>query len=126
MHVCRYRHVIYSCIYYTYNHIHIISYIYMKAKVTQSCPTLQFHGLYSPWNSQGQNTRVGSHSLLQGDLPNPGSNPGLSHCRWILYQLSPKESPRTLEWVDYPFSRGSSQPRNQIRVSCIAGRCFTS
>ena len=32
---------------------------------------------------------------------------------------------RILEWVAYPFSRGSSQPRNQIQVSCIAGRFFT-
>ena len=31
---------------------------------------------------------------------------------------------RILEWVAYSFSSGSSQPRNQIRVSCIAGRFF--
>ena len=30
------------------------------------------HGLYSPWNSPGQNTGVGSLFLLQGDLPDPG------------------------------------------------------
>ena len=47
-------------------------------------------------------------SLLQGIFPTQGSNPVLSHCRQILYQLSHKESPRILEWVDYPFSRGSS------------------
>ena len=46
------------------------------------------HGLYSPWNSPGQNTGVGSLSLLQGIFPTQGSNPGLLHCRWILYQLS--------------------------------------
>ena len=33
---------------------------------------------------------------------------------------------RILEWVAYPFSSGSSQPRNQTRVSCIAGRFFTN
>ena len=54
---------------------------------------LQPHGLYSPWNSPGQNTRVGSLSLLKGIFPAQGSNPGLSHCRWILYQLSHKGSP---------------------------------
>ena len=59
-----------------------------------------------------------------GDLPTQGSNPDLSHCRWILYHLSHQGSPRILEWVAYPFSRGSSQPRNQTRVSCIAGRFF--
>ena len=44
--------------------------------------------LYTPWNSPGQNTGVDSLSLLQGIFPTQGSNPGLLHCRWILYQLS--------------------------------------
>ena len=61
------------------------------------------HGLYSPWNPPGQNTRVGSLSLLRGIFPTQWSNPGLPHCRWILYQLSHKGSPRILEWVAYPF-----------------------
>ena len=77
--------------------------------------SLQSHGLYSPWNSPGQNTGVGSLSLLQGVFTIQGSNPGLPHCRWILYQLSHKGSPRTLEWVAYPFSRRYSQPRNPTR-----------
>ena len=46
------------------------------------------HGLYSPWNFPGQNTGLGSCSLLQGIFPTQGSNPALSHCRRILYQLS--------------------------------------
>jgi len=50
--------------------------------------TLQHHGLCSPWNSPGQNTVVGSLSLLQGIFPTQGSNPGLPHCRQILHQLS--------------------------------------
>ena len=50
------------------------------------------HGLCIPWNSPGQNARVGCCSLLQGIFPNQGSNPDLPHCRWILYQLSHKES----------------------------------
>ena len=62
--------------------------------------SLRPHGLYSPWNSLGQNPGVDSHSLLQGIFPTQGSNPGLSHCRQILYQLSHKESPRILA---YPF-----------------------
>ena len=74
--------------------------------------SLQPHALYSPWNSLGQNTGVGSLSLLQGIFPTQGSNPGVPHCRWILYQLSHKGSPRILEWVAYPFSKGSSQPRS--------------
>ena len=44
--------------------------------------------LYSPWNSSGQNTGVGSLSLLQGIFPTQGSKRGLLHCRWIHYQLS--------------------------------------
>ena len=51
------------------------------------------YGLYSPWNSSGQNTGVDSLSLLQGIFPTQGSNPGLLHCRRILYQLSHKGSP---------------------------------
>jgi len=47
----------------------------------------------SPWNSPGQNTGVGSLSLFQGIFPTQGLNPGLPHCRWILYQLSHKGSP---------------------------------
>ena len=54
---------------------------------------LQSHGLYSLWNSPGQNTGVGSHSLLQGIFPTHGSNPGLPHCRHIFYQLSHLGSP---------------------------------
>ena len=50
--------------------------------------SLQPHGIYSPWNSPGQNIGVVSCSLLQGIFPTQGSNPGLPHCRWILYQLS--------------------------------------
>ena len=50
------------------------------------------HGLYSPWNSPGQNIE----SLLQGIFPAEGSNPGLVHCRWILYQLSHQGSPSTI------------------------------
>ena len=75
--------------------------------------SLRPHGLYSPWNSLGQNIGVGI-------LPNPG----LLHCRRILYQLSHKGSPEILECVTYPFSSGSSRPRNWTGVSCIAGGFF--
>ena len=84
------------------------------------------HGLYSPWNSPGQNTGVGSLSLPQGIFPTQGLNLGLRHCRWILYQLSHKGSPRILEWVAYPFCRSPSQPRNRTGVSCTEGNFFTS
>ena len=54
------------------------------------------HGLYSPWNSPGQNTGVDSCSLLQGIYPTQESNWGLLHCRRILYQLSYQGSPSCL------------------------------
>ena len=38
--------------------------------------------------SPGKNTGVGRHALLQGIFPTQGSNPGLAHCRWILYCLN--------------------------------------
>ena len=82
------------------------------------------HGL--SWNSPGHNTGVGSCSLLQGILPTQGLNPGFPQCRWILYQLIHQGSPRILEWVAYPFSRGSSWLRNLTGVSCIAGWFFNS
>ena len=64
-----------------------------KWKSLSHSNSLRPHGLYSPWNSPGQNTGGGSLSLLQGIFPTLGSNPGLLHCRQILYQLSHKGSP---------------------------------
>ena len=54
--------------------------------------SLRPHELYSPWNSLGKNTGVGSHSLLQGIFPTQGLNLGLLHCRQILYHLGHKGS----------------------------------
>ena len=58
----------------------------------------------NPWSSPDLNTGVGNLSLLQGVFPTQGLNPGLPHCRRILYQLSHQGSPRILEQVAYPFS----------------------
>ena len=95
-------------------------------KVPQLCLTLcdpidyTVHGILQ--------TRIleWSLSLLQGIFPIQGLNPGLAHCRRILYQLSHKGSPRILEWVAFHFSSGSSWPRNWTGVFCIAGRFFTT
>ena len=54
--------------------------------------SLRPHGLYSPWNSPGQNTGAGCLSLLQGIFPTQGLKPGLPHCGRIIYQLSHKGS----------------------------------
>ena len=67
--------------------------IYMLCLVAQSCPTLCSMNCSQPGSSvhgdsPGKNTRVGCHALLQGIFPTQGSNPGLPHCRQILYHLS--------------------------------------
>ena len=59
--------------------------------------SLRLRGLYSPWNSLGQNTGVDSLSLLQGIFPIQGLNPGLPHCRQILYQLSHQGRPEHIQ-----------------------------
>ena len=130
------------------------------------------HGLHSPWSFPGQNTGVGSLSLLQGIFPTQRSpalqvdslpaesqekpkNTGVGSLslpqrifliqetsrssriqefpiqespalQRILYKLNHKGSPRILEWVAYPFSRGTPHPRNWTGVSCIAGRFFAN
>ena len=78
------------------------------------------HGLQSPWSSPGQNTGVGSLSLLQGVFPTHRSNSGLPHYKQILYPLSHQGSPRRVDWVAYHFSSRSSQPRNWTGVSAVA------
>ena len=143
--------------------------------------SLQPHGLYSPWDSPGQNTGVGDPFPSSGDLPNPGIEPrspalqpdalpsappgkpvhtqlvpclllsgfpySLDHsfsqvgtpsakvksaqscltlCNPMDYTVHGFPKVRILEWVVFPFSRGSSQPRDQTQVSCIAGGFFTS
>ena len=106
-----------------HNPFYIVKDQKVKVKVTQSCPTLPDPLDYIV---QGRNTGVGSFSLLQGIFPAQRLNLGLPPCTQILYQLSHKGSPRILEWVAYPFSRGSSQPRNWTGVSSIAGGFFTN
>ena len=85
-----------------------------------SPPGFSVHG-----DSPGKNTGMGCHVLLQGIFQSQGLNPGLLHCRWILYCLSHQGSPGLLEWAAYPFSRVSSNPGIEL-VSCIAGGFFTS
>ena len=97
-----------------------------ESDTTERLHFTSLHGLYSPWNSLGQNTGVGSLSLLQKIFPTQRSNPGLPHCRQILYLLSHKGRPRILDWVAYPFSSRSSQPRNRTGVSCITGGFLSS
>ena len=108
-------------------------------KMRTCCVVLSHVRLFStPWNIALQASLsigivqarilewVNYHALLQGIFPTQGLNPGFLHYRWILYSLSHQGSPRILERVAVPFSRGSSRPRNRTGVSCIAGGYFTS
>ena len=96
----------------------------MKAKseseVTQSCLTLRPHGLYSPWNYPGQNTGVGSFPFSRG-FSQPGIEPRSPAWQADSLPAEPQGSLRILEWVAYPLSSRSSQPRNRTGVSCIVG-----
>ena len=92
----------------------------MKVKITQSCPTLYDPMNYTVcgMNSTGQNPGVGSLCLPQGIFPTQGSNPGLLHCRGILYQLSHKGTSRILEWVAYPSP--ADLPNPEIEQGSLA------
>ena len=79
-----------------------------------------------PWVLQARILERAAFPFSRGSYQTQELNPGLPHCRQILYQLSHKGSPRTLEWAAYPFSRGSSWPRSRTGVSCIAGGFFTN
>ena len=72
---------VYSCDIATHTILHVCEESESHSVESNS---LRRHGLYSPWNSPGQNTGVGSLSLLQM-FPTQGSNPGLPHCRQSLY-----------------------------------------
>ena len=74
-----------------------------------SPPISSVHG-----DSPGKNTGAGCHALLQGIFSTQGLKPGLPHCRLILYCLSHQGSPRILEWVACPFSRGTSLPKIEL------------
>ena len=88
--------------------------------VSQLCPTLcnpvdcNPPGSSVHEDSPSKYTGVSCHALLQGIFPTQGSNPGLLHCRQILSHLSHQRSPRILECVAHPFSRGSSQARIEL------------
>ena len=91
-----------------------------KVLVTQSCLTLQPHGLYAarlfcPWNSPDKTTRVGSHFLLWEMIPAQGSNLGLLHCRHILYHLSHQGSPHYSITITF---KCAGKPKNSCDSHC--------
>ena len=81
-------------------------------------------GLYSPWNSPGQNTGMGSCSLLQEILLTQGSNPDLLHCRWILYCEPPGNTRGNLGiWGIATMICSASA---NVNLLSIRTRCHTS
>ena len=67
--------------------------VHCSASCSVVSDSLRPHGLEAnrllcPWDSPGKNTGVGHHFLLHRISPTQGSNPGLLHCRQILYYLS--------------------------------------
>ena len=97
----------------------------MKVKVTQSCLTLWDAMDYHPWNPPGQNTGVGSLSLLQGIFPTQGSNPGLLHCSRILYQLSHKGSPEMLTlYTDPKYCHIHTSVTQWIAIILASSNCI--
>ena len=89
---------------------------------SESCSVVSdyLHELYSPQNFPGQNIRVGSLFLLQGILRTQGSNPGLLHCRQILYQLSHKGS--ATRFLFAPAGRGPGAVSASSRDASFLGR----
>ena len=87
-----------------------------KEKLSNLCSLL---GVYSQY--------VGGSRSLHAHKLNHFSHVQLFVTLWTIpYQAPLSMRGRILEWVAMPFSRGSSQPRDQIQVSCIAGRFLTS
>ena len=90
---------------------HILKNFLQSILSSKSCSvisdSLQPCELYSPRNSPGQNTEMGSLSLLQGIFPTQGSNPGLPHCRQIFLPAEPQGKPKNtgvgslsfLQWI---------------------------
>ena len=78
------------------------------------------HGLYSPWNSPGQNTGVGSLSLLQGNLPNPGMGPMSPSLQVDSLPAEPQRKPKNSEVGTLPLLQGifPSQESNWALMCC--------
>ena len=82
-------------------------------------------GLYSPWNSLGQNTGVVAVPFSRGSSQ-PGNPTQVSRISGRFFTSWATGKPRILECVAYPFSSGSSRPRNRTRVFYITGGFSTS
>ena len=97
---------------------HFLHYLHhhVWSEVAQSRPSLcdpLDTRLICPWDFLGKSTGVGCHSLLQEIFPIQGLNPGLPHCRQMLYRLSHQGSP-TIVWHQVNSSKGTQlQPSTE-------------
>ena len=86
----------------------------MYIPTSESCSfvsdSLRPHRLDSPWNSPGKNTGVVSLSIVQGIFPTQVSNPGLPHCRQILYKLSHRQAQEYQNGQAIPFPADHLDP----------------
>ena len=88
--------------------------------------SLQHQGLYGPWNSPGQNTGVGSLSLLQGNLPNPGIKPRSPALQADSLPAEPQGEPKNTGVGSLSLLQRIFLTQDQTGVSCIAGRFLTT
>ena len=100
----------------------------LKVLVVQSCPTLcnPMDCIFCPWNSPGEKTGVGTHPLLQGIAPTQGSNPGIMHCRQILYHLRPqgslvREAVNKYTWCFQSVIRGKGWNKQEEDLASTGG-----
>ena len=101
-------------------------YLVAGGLVAKLCQTLATPQTVAPrllcsWDSPSKNTGMGCHFLHQEIFPTQELNPGLLHCRWILYQLSYKGScispplfTHALNFISYDLSQPSS-----LSIMCI-------
>ena len=76
---------------------------------------------YSPWNSPGQNTGVGSLSISPGDLPNPGIEPRSPSFRADSLQAEPQGKPKNTGVGSLSLLQWIFQTQELTEVSCTAG-----
>ena len=84
-----------------------------------------FHDTF-PWPPSLPSQHLMSHSLYTPDNEVKVTQSCLTLCDFMDCTVHGILQARILEWVAFPFSKGSSQPRDRTQVSCIAGGLFTS
>ena len=102
-----------------------------ESEVVQSCPTLchpidcNLPGSSVHGDPPSRNTGVGFHALLQGIFPAQGLNPGLPHCRQILYLLSHLGSPREILYpTNLPSPAVSTYWPSGVHLHLYLYQCF--